>query len=37
MSRGAPAEDYEQHKPTLGKVKLGAFAKEFTAAFWAHT
>ncbi|OGX81533.1 NAD(P)H-binding protein [Hymenobacter coccineus] len=30
---GALGEDYEQHKPTLGKVKLEDFAKEFAAAF----
>jgi uncharacterized protein YbjT (DUF2867 family) len=33
MSSGALAEDYEQHKPALGKVKLENFAKEFAAAF----
>lgn len=33
MSSGALAEDYEQHKPALGKVKLEDFAKEFAAAF----
>ncbi|MGI4744124.1 MAG: NAD(P)H-binding protein [Janthinobacterium lividum] len=33
MSSGALGEDYEQHKPTLGKVKLEDFAKEFAAAF----
>jgi hypothetical protein len=33
MSSGALAEDYEQHKPALGKVKLEEFAKEFAAAF----
>lgn len=27
-------EDYSQHKPTLGKVKLADFAKEFAAAFF---
>ncbi|GAA4496487.1 NmrA family NAD(P)-binding protein [Hymenobacter ginsengisoli] len=33
MNSGALAEDYEQHKPALGKVKLEDFAKEFAAAF----
>jgi hypothetical protein len=33
MNSGALGEDYEQHKPTLGKVKLEEFAKEFAAAF----
>ena len=33
MSSGALGEDYEQHKPALGKVNLEAFAKEFAAAF----
>ncbi|WP_151087919.1 NAD(P)H-binding protein [Hymenobacter baengnokdamensis] len=33
MSSGALGEDYEQHKPTLGQVKLEDFAKEFAAAF----
>ncbi|MBJ6142374.1 NAD(P)H-binding protein [Hymenobacter sp. BT559] len=33
MNNGTLAEDYEQHKPTLGKVKLEDFAKEFAAAF----
>lgn len=33
MSSGVLAEDYEQHKPALGKVKLEDFAKEFAAAF----
>jgi uncharacterized protein YbjT (DUF2867 family) len=33
MNSGALAEDYEQHKPALGKVKLEEFAKEFAAAF----
>ncbi|MGI4822111.1 MAG: NAD(P)H-binding protein [Janthinobacterium lividum] len=33
MNSGALAEDYEHHKPTLGKVKLEDFAKEFAAAF----
>ncbi len=30
---GALGEDYEQHKPALGQVKLEDFAKEFAAAF----
>jgi uncharacterized protein YbjT (DUF2867 family) len=34
MNSGALAEDYEQHKPALGKVKLEDFAKEFAAAFY---
>ncbi|RYY18319.1 MAG: NAD-dependent epimerase/dehydratase family protein [Cytophagaceae bacterium] len=33
MNSGALAEDYAQHKPALGKVKLEAFAQEFAAAF----
>ncbi len=33
MNSGALGEDYEQHKPILGKVKLEDFAKEFAAAF----
>ncbi|RZK32543.1 MAG: NAD-dependent epimerase/dehydratase family protein [Hymenobacter sp.] len=33
MSSGALGEDYAQHKPALGKVKLEDFAKEFAAAF----
>jgi len=33
MNSGALAEDYEQHKPTLSKVKLEDFAREFVAAF----
>lgn len=33
MSSGTLAEDYEQQKPALGKVKLADFAKEFAAAF----
>jgi len=33
MSNGTLAEDYEQHKPVLGKVKLEEFAKEFAAGF----
>jgi uncharacterized protein YbjT (DUF2867 family) len=33
MNNGILGEDYEQHKPTLGKVKLEDFAKEFAAAF----
>jgi hypothetical protein len=32
IHNGALREDYEQHKPTtIGKVKLGDFAKEFAA------
>ncbi|TPG71733.1 NmrA family NAD(P)-binding protein [Hymenobacter nivis] len=30
---GALGEDYEQHKPVLGQVKLEDFAREFAAAF----
>ena len=33
MNSGALGEDYEQHKPVLGQVKLEDFAKEFAAAF----
>jgi uncharacterized protein YbjT (DUF2867 family) len=33
MSNGTLAEDYERHKPALGKVKLEEFAQEFAAAF----
>ena len=33
MNSGALAEDYAQHKPALGKVKLAEFAQEFAAAF----
>jgi hypothetical protein len=33
MNSGAIAEDYEQYKPSVGKVKLGDFAREFAAAF----
>ncbi len=33
MRNGTLGEDYEQHKPTLGKVKLAEFAQEFAAAF----
>ena len=33
MNSGALGEDYEQHKPALGKVKLEEFAKEFAAVF----
>ena len=33
MSSGALGEDYEQHKPVLGQVKLEDFAQEFAAAF----
>ncbi|GGE99545.1 NmrA family NAD(P)-binding protein [Hymenobacter cavernae] len=30
---GKLGEEYERHKPTMGKVKLADFAKEFAAAF----
>jgi hypothetical protein len=30
---GALHQDYELHKPAIGKVKLEDFAKEFAAAF----
>ncbi|NML65227.1 NAD(P)H-binding protein [Hymenobacter sp. RP-2-7] len=33
MNNGALAEDYAQHKPALGTVKLEEFAKEFAASF----
>ncbi|QKG56283.1 NAD(P)H-binding protein [Hymenobacter sp. BRD128] len=33
MSSSALAEDYAQHKPALGRVKLEEFAQEFAAAF----
>ena len=33
INSGALGEDYWQHRPTLGKVKLEDFAKEFAAAF----
>ena len=33
MNSGALGEDYEQHKPPLGQVKLEDFAQEFAAAF----
>lgn len=33
MGSGALAENYAQHKPALGKVKLEEFAQEFAAAF----
>ena len=33
MSNGTLGEDYAQHKPGLGKVKLEDFAQEFAAAF----
>ena len=33
MNSGALGEDYEQHKPVLGQVKLEDFAQEFAAAF----
>ncbi len=29
-------EDYYRNKPTLGKVKLADFAKEFAAAFYSN-
>jgi uncharacterized protein YbjT (DUF2867 family) len=33
MNNGTLAEDYKQHKPTLSKVKLEDFAREFAVAF----
>jgi uncharacterized protein YbjT (DUF2867 family) len=33
IGNGTLGEDYEQHKPHLGRVKLEDFAKEFAAAF----
>jgi uncharacterized protein YbjT (DUF2867 family) len=33
MRNGTLAEDYAQHKPALGKVKLEEFAQEFAVAF----
>jgi len=33
MHSGVLSEDYYRNRPTLGKVKLTAFAKEFAAAF----
>lgn len=33
MSNGTLGEDYAQHKPALGKVKLEEFVQEFAAAF----
>jgi uncharacterized protein YbjT (DUF2867 family) len=33
MSNGTLGEDYAQHKPALGKVKLEEFAQEFAATF----
>ncbi|UFH57069.1 NAD(P)H-binding protein [Spirosoma sp. KNUC1025] len=33
LHSGALLEDYEQHKPTLGHVKLDDFAKEFAAVY----
>ncbi|MDO7883993.1 NAD(P)H-binding protein [Hymenobacter cheonanensis] len=33
IGSGALGEDYELHKPALGRVKLEDFAKEFAAAF----
>ncbi|MBO2008848.1 SDR family oxidoreductase [Hymenobacter negativus] len=35
IGNGTLGEDYEQHKPRLGQVKLEDFAKEFAAAFKA--
>jgi len=35
IGNGSLGEDYEQHKPHLGQVKLEDFAKEFAAAFKA--
>lgn len=33
MSNGTLGEDYAQHKPALGKVRLEEFAQEFAAVF----
>ncbi len=33
IHNGTLGEDYEQHKPVLGEVKVEDFAKEFAAAF----
>lgn len=33
IHNGKLYEDYDRHKPTLGKVKLKEFAKEFAAAY----
>jgi hypothetical protein len=33
MTSGTLSEDYEQHKPALGKMKLKEFTREFAAAF----
>jgi uncharacterized protein YbjT (DUF2867 family) len=33
IHKGYLAEDYNQHKPVLGKIKIADFAKEFAAAF----
>ncbi|MBD2720693.1 NAD(P)H-binding protein [Hymenobacter armeniacus] len=35
IGNGTLGEDYEQHKPQLGRVKLEDFAQEFAAAFQA--
>lgn len=35
IGNGTLGEDYEQHKPQLGRVKLDDFAREFAAAFQA--
>ncbi|MET1054511.1 MAG: NmrA family NAD(P)-binding protein [Pedobacter sp.] len=34
ISSGRMGEDYETHKPVLGKVKLTDFAKDFAAAYY---
>lgn len=34
IHKGRFYKDYNQHKPTLGKVKLKDFAKEFAAAYY---
>ena len=36
MGRGTLYEDYYQHQPVLGKVKLADFAKEFAAVYNAE-
>lgn len=36
LREGKMQEDYWKNKPVLGKIKLGAFAKEFAAAFNAQ-
>jgi hypothetical protein len=33
VHNGKLLEDYNQHKPTLGKVKLTDFAKEFAEVY----